>query len=194
MSTDGESHQYVNHTTHSERLGRGTDPLTADDWQSCDMKQPGQHTETRGTQHFLTENAKKRDALHPAKHNLRSVVDYTSQDEALYGSQITLHSSPEEQAAPVTLPSSPQPDGGYGWVIVVAAALGNYVFVHMRYTPGLFLPDLKDHFAKSQTDMGLLDSVDSILCNVASKCKYTMVHSARLCIGRGSGSDSSSTE
>ena len=135
------------------------------------MKKSGLRTvEMCDTPHLPAENVKNQDGGHQAKHNTRSAVEYTTDDEAVCGSHITLYSNPEEQAAPVTLCSSPQPDGGYGWVIVVAAAFGGYVYSHMRYTPGLFLPDLKDHFDKSQTEMGLLASVDSIFCCIASKC------------------------
>ncbi len=51
------------------------------------------------TREFREENDQKKDGSCQVKHNLQSVVEYATQDEALYGSQSTLYSFQEEQAA-----------------------------------------------------------------------------------------------
>ena len=63
------------------------------------------------------------------------------------------------------------PDGGYGWCIVLATGFCNFVFIHSRICYGLFIPELTEYFGRSQTDMSLVASTDSIIRCVS--CEYT---------------------
>ena len=69
--------------------------------------------------------------------------------------------------------SSRPPDGGYGWCIVVATCFCSFVFIHNRISYGLFIPELTDYFGRSQTDMALVASVDSIVRCIS--CRYLQV-------------------
>ncbi len=70
-----------------------------------------------------------------------------------------------------TLPESiDPPDGGYGWLIVLATCFGNFVFCFNKVGYGLFIPELTDYFSRSQTDMALVASVESIVRCIS--CTY----------------------
>ncbi len=78
----------------------------------------------------------------------------------------------EYVAEPPSLQPHEPPDGGYGWCIVVAACFCNFVFVHNRISYGMFIPELTDYFSRSQTDMALVASVESIVRLIS--CKYRL--------------------
>ncbi len=69
-----------------------------------------------------------------------------------------------------SLPSKEPPDGGYGWCIVFAAFFCNFVSEHNKVAYGVFIPELTDYFSRSQTDMALVASVQSIVRCIS--CRY----------------------
>jgi MFS family permease len=54
----------------------------------------------------------------------------------------------------------PPPDGGYGWVIVIASFMCNLVVDGIAYTFGIFLPVFVEHFKE---DRGTVAWVGSLL-------------------------------
>ncbi len=60
-------------------------------------------------------------------------------------------------------------DGGFGWFIVFVTCFCNFVFFHNRISYGMFIPELTDYFSRSQTDMALVASVESIVRCISCK-------------------------
>ncbi len=77
--------------------------------------------------------------------------------------------------------SDDPPDGGYGWCIVFATCFSNFVFIHSRICYGLFIPELTDYFARSQTDMSLVASTDAIVRCVSCEYKVAYMYIMIMC-------------
>jgi hypothetical protein len=85
----------------------------------------------------------------PEDHEL--IEEYEGQDE-----QIATEDDIEE---PVILISDPAPDGGYGWVIVLASFLCNVIVDGIAYTFGLFFEEFVRHFNTSKGKVALCGSL-----------------------------------
>lgn len=85
----------------------------------------------------------------PEDHEL--VEEYEVQDE-----QIATEDDIED---PVILISDPAPDGGYGWVIVLASFLCNVIVDGIAYTFGLFFEEFVRYFNTSKGKVALCGSL-----------------------------------
>jgi len=85
----------------------------------------------------------------PEDHEL--IEDYQGQDE-----QIATDDDIDE---PHILISDPAPDGGYGWVIVIASFLCNVIVDGIAYTFGLFFEEFVRHFDTTKGKVALCGSL-----------------------------------
>ncbi|RNA16714.1 monocarboxylate transporter 12-like [Brachionus plicatilis] len=53
------------------------------------------------------------------------------------------------------------PDGGYGWVVLVATFFIAFMVAGCMYSIGIILPDIKDHFKETQEKINLLSSLNT---------------------------------
>ncbi len=54
----------------------------------------------------------------------------------------------------------PQPEGGYGWVIVVCSGVVNVMFGAMRTCFVVYMPDLSGYFQRPQAQISIIGSLD----------------------------------
>lgn len=79
-----------------------------------------------------------------------------------------LTDSEEENALRPELP--PPPDGGYGWVIVVASFFCNMVVDGITYTFGVFLTQFVDYFGEGKGKVAWVGSILTGMCFIAGEC------------------------
>ncbi len=68
----------------------------------------------------------------------------------------------------------PAPDGGYGWVIVISSLVCNLMFAAMRVCFAVLITELTQYFDKSNAEIGLIASVDTLIACLMSRSKHNI--------------------
>ena len=77
-----------------------------------------------------------------------------------------------DDAAQLRLPLTP--DGGWGWMVVVASFVSNLIVDGVAYTFGIIMPDLIDHFDASKGKTAVVGSMIPGLYNIVGNRRPLM--------------------